>query len=334
MNFKRLSIVAALGVSGALGAGVASAQAEVDALVKAARSEPPVTMYATVTDNVVRRVAEAFTAKYGVKVQYTRLAGTAIQHRYSTEAQAGTFAADVLFGANVVPYSQMAVKNGWLEPVSGLPVIKSGQLPARFNMETTALVQIAPWGLAYHTGKVKGSDVPKDWKDLLHPKWKGQILLPDPRSSESYLDFWALLIDRYGESFAAQLRAQNPRQYSSGVPAMQGLGAGEGAFELPAVPALAQTVIAKGAPVALVFPELTTGVEMMVMLTARSKAKAPNAARLLANYVLTPEGNKVFNDDPGGITLYDKSGLPKQYESPKPGTVARKDAIAKSLGFQ
>ena len=70
-----------------------------------------------------------------------------------------------------------------------------------------------------------------------------------------------------------------------------------------------------------------------VVLTARARAKHPNAARLMANYVMSPEGNKVFNDDPGGVTIYDTRGLPADYQAPKPGAITRKDLIIKLLGL-
>ena len=89
-----------------------------------------------------------------------------------------------------------------------VPVIASGEYPAKFTDGNTAVVQVAPWGITYHTERLKGADIPKDWPDVLKPHLKGQILLPDPRSSDSYLDFWALLFDKYGESFFTQLRAQ------------------------------------------------------------------------------------------------------------------------------
>src|SRR4051794_10608734 len=110
MNYR--NCIAGFVVAGAAAfAGSALAQGELDAMLKGAKNEPPLTVYGTVTENVLKRTADAFSAKYGLKVQYVRLAGTAIQHRYGTEAQAGTFAADVLFGGNLIPFSQMAIKN-------------------------------------------------------------------------------------------------------------------------------------------------------------------------------------------------------------------------------
>ena len=76
------------------------------------------------------------------------------------------------------------------------------------------------------------------------------------------------------------------------------------------------------------------GVEMHVVLTHRSKARHAAAARLFANFMMTPEGNKIFNSEPGSISVFDTASLPKQYVSPKRDAIARKDLIAKLLGFQ
>jgi ABC-type Fe3+ transport system substrate-binding protein len=126
----------------------------------------------------------------------------------------------------------------------------------------------------------------------------------------------------------------NPRLYTGNVPAASGLAAGEGLILIPTTGQLVQLMRGKGAPILEHYPSHTTGVEMQVFLTARSKAKHPSAARLLVHFVMTPEGNKLFNADPGSVSVFDTSKLPKEYEPNKPGTVARKDLVAKLLGFQ
>jgi iron(III) transport system substrate-binding protein len=90
---------------------------------------------------------------------------------------------------------------------------------------------------------------------------------------------------------------------------------------------------AKGAPIADLTPGYTTGVEMQVFVTHRARAKHPNAARLLANFVMTPDGNKLFNADAGSVSVYDTTALPKEYE-PNKGVEARKELVARLLGFQ
>lgn len=90
---------------------------------------------------------------------------------------------------------------------------------------------------------------------------------------------------------------------------------------------------AKGASIELLVPDRTTGVEMQVMLTARGKPKHPNAARLMANYVMMEEVNRVFNDDPGGVPMYDTTRLPKDYQPTKPENAARRAEFMKLLGI-
>lgn len=315
----------------------ATIQAELEALIKAAKADGELTFYSTATENVAKRAGDAFTAKYGIKTAFVRMGGTQMRQRYSSEAEAGNVVADLMLnaGGNTVAYAEEHIRKGVAESISqaGLPVVRSGEFPARFIVGPTAIIQIAPWLIGYNSDKVKGEDIPKDWNGLLNPKFKGQILIPAPASSDSYIDLWVALLDKYGEGFFTQLRAQQPRQYPSGVPAVQALGAGEGAMAVPAVPALITGIAAKGAPLAMAPMDFTTGVEMQVMLSSRTKAKHGAAARLFANYLMTPEGNKVFNDDPGGVTMYDTSKLPKQYESPKPNALARRDLVTKLLGF-
>lgn len=311
------------------------ASPELEALTKAAQAEGELLFYSGATENVAKRVAAAFTARYGIKAQFIRLGGTQLIQRFSSEAEAGTFAAEVFFTASISPaFGDEATKKGWIEPIlqAGLPVIKSGEYPPRFIAGTNALVQMSPWLIAYNSDRVKPGDVPKDWPDLLSPRWKSQLLLSDPRFSDAYTEFWSLLYDKYGPPFFAQLRP-NLRVAPSGVQATQALAAGEGSLLVPAVIAQVTESMDRGAPLKVVAMELTTGVEMKLTLTARNKVKHPNAARLFANYLLSPEGNREFNNDPGGISMYETARLPKQYQSPKPGVLARKEEIAKALGF-
>ena len=188
-------------------------------------------------------------------------------------------------------------------------------------------------GLGFDTNKVKGADIPKDWPDILNPKFKGQILIADTASSFAYHDFWAVMYDRYGEAFFAGLRAQSPRVYSSGTPASQGLGAGEGMVQIPTVTSLIRVIKDKGAPVDTVMLPYTTGVEIQAALTSRAKSKHPAAARLFLNFIMTVEGNRIFNDEPGSLSVFDDAGLPKEYVAPSLANQARAAQMAKLLGL-
>jgi iron(III) transport system substrate-binding protein len=336
--FLFLALALALGTAQAQQLKPAPAvQAELDAIVKLARAEGEVLFYCSATEIVCKRVSDGFIATYGLKSSFVRLGGGQVLQRYAAEASTGNIAADLVFVAGgAEAFSADGVKKGWVDPISevGIPAMRSGLYPASFGRGSSAIVGLQAWAFSYNSDKVKGSDIPKDWPDLLNPKWKGQIIVVDPRTSDANIDFWTLILDKYGETFFKQLLAQDLRINANLVPAMQAQAAGEAMLAVPTTDAVVQDLKARGAPLGSVIPGYTTGVEQQVFLTARAKARHPNAARLLAHYVMAPEGNKVFNSVVGTISIYDTGALPKEYQSPKPGAVARKDQIFKLFGLQ
>lgn len=319
-------------------ASPAAARADLEALLKAARAEGELTFYVTATENVAKRTADAFAAKYGVKATYLRLPGNTGKQRYANEAESGNVAADLFvnFGTDSTPFAEEGIKKGWMEPIASfdLPIVRSGEFPSRFLRGSTAVIQVAPWQITFNTDKLKPADYPKDWPDLLSPKYKGQILVADARCCAVLMEFWKVMLDKYGEGFMTQLGAQIGRQYASGVPAVQGLAAGEGAIIIPTIVPQAQAVKDKGAPVGSTMPAFTTGMELHVLMTARAKARHPNAARLFANYMMSPEGNKVVNDDPGGFTVYESTRLPAQYVPSSVEAIKSSDQLSKMLGLK
>jgi iron(III) transport system substrate-binding protein len=318
-------------------ASVPSAQADLDALIKAARAEGEFTFYIALVESVAKRIGDAFSAKYGIKYAFVRLSTGPLAQRYFGEAESGNMAADmVIIAGPHQAYTVDGVKKGWVEPLSqaGLPVIKSGEVPARYNKGDTVIVQVAPWQLGYNTQKVKASEAPKDLNDVLNPKWKGQIQVSDPRVGTTIAEFWNLVLETKGEAFFTAFRAQNPRLYPGGAQSIQALGAGEGSLMVPVLVPQLLGPKAQGAPLEIAKLDQTTGIEASLVLTARRHSKHPNAARLFANWLITPEGNKVLNADTGAATIYDSGGLPSQYQPPHPTAAARADQFAKLLGFQ
>src|SRR5262249_54897335 len=139
-----------------------------------------------------------------------------------TEAESKTFAADRYFtGGNALAGAVDFVKNGWVIPIkdAGIPVVKSGDFPARFVPGPIAVVQVAPWGIAYNSDLVKSANILKDRPDVLNSAFIGQLIVPDVRGSDSFPPFWAAILDKYGESFLTRIRDSQPRIYPSGVPA-------------------------------------------------------------------------------------------------------------------
>ena len=322
-------------VSTAQGAG---SSAQLDALIRAARAEGEVIAYSAQPQPVNQRFAQAFTAKYGVKISFVRLSSGPLLQRYASEAGAGNIAADLLFfpvnGSET--FLAEAKKQGWLQPSTAaeVPALASGEYPVTFFRNTpaflTPVVSIIPWAFGYDTQKVAAKDAPKEWTDLLDPKWKGQIVRTDPQVAIGHYVLWRALLARYGEGYYAKLRDQSPRTNNpEAVAAAQALAAGEGSIMLLTTGAVIQSLKDKGAPVEVVTPAFTSGVEMGIYLSA--KAKHPNAARLAIHYAMTREGSKVQSSDPGSVDIFEPTGLPKEYQSPTADTPAFYEQINKLL---
>jgi iron(III) transport system substrate-binding protein len=311
-----------------------SASTEVDGLVRAAKTEGALTFYSASPDNPNRKIAEAFQNKYGIKTEYVRLSSNVLQQRFATEADSGKVVADVIItGGNTTAYGRQGMQKGWIEPItsSSLPVIADGTFPKNFVHEVGAVTQIQPWLFSYNKKLIKEEDLPRTWLDLADPRYNNMLILPDPRTSEAYFDVFDLLLQRYGDEYFLKLKANNFKLSGSGATSIQALGAGEAALMGPTGPNV-YSLADQGAPVGIVQPDLTVGVELEMLMTARSKAPHPNAGRLFANYVLSDEGNKIFSSDPGNVSAYDNT-LPKEYHSPSPEGVKSKEKILGLLGI-
>ncbi len=59
--------------------------------------------------------------------------------------------------------------------------------------------------IAVNNDKIQ--DAPKSWKDLLNPKYKGKIAMPDPKVAATALVTVAALTDKYGWEYWQQLKA-------------------------------------------------------------------------------------------------------------------------------
>lgn len=304
-------------------------------LVEAAKREGVVNWYSAMTPTANERVVKAFQDKYGITVRHERLVTSTLGARFAAEAESGNVATDVVTSSDVL-FLDHSMERGWLiQADAGQDPAYAGW-PEEYRRNGWARsIQINQFGYAYNTTKVRESELPKDWKDFTSSRWKGEIIFGDPRGSTSLLAWTYLVWQKNNDDFLRQLGRQDLELVSTTVTGIQKLAAGEKTFVIPTTPTVVSPLESQGAPVKLAWVSPTTGAEMHAAIVAKSPH--PNAGRLLFNFLLTKEGQKVVNEGEGASVLSGIEGayeLREGYQSPQDQEAgAAKDRILALLGI-
>lgn len=174
----RLRIVLSLVLGGLLLAlSVLPAQGQAD-LINAAKREGRVVVYGSLESDVFEVIAKIFEGQYGIKVDYFRAASNLVTDRVLTESRAGRPQFDVVL-TNRSPMLILKKEGVFARYTSpsyeGYAASirdRDGVLSPSYRMVVVSIL--------YNTRLVKAEDAPKTLNDLLDPKWKGKIVMPDP----------------------------------------------------------------------------------------------------------------------------------------------------------
>lgn len=279
-------------------ASVVGASAQSDAeLYEAAKKEGYVNWYSGLIQNqVVRPIIAGFEAKYpGIRVNVTGGRDTDIMIKILSEAKAGALQADLTEGPSVFgPLKQADL----VEPYH--PQNAAG-LPDQYkdpNGEWTALILyfLVP---AINTELVKPEDEPKSLEDLLDPKWKGKMAWSGEMSVGGPPGFIAAVLASMGEEKGMEYLRKLSEQQIATIPSnprvvLDQVIAGEYAIGLVTYNHHSVISAAKGAPVKWLKIEPAVGA--MARSVLLKGGPNPNAAKLLINYLLSPDGAQVIRE--------------------------------------
>lgn len=302
-------------------------------LVAAAKSDGSLLWYSGVSEDASNKVSKAFSDKYGIDVQVVRISSAQLISRYSSEAQAGAPVADLVL-VSLPSFIDASVEKGWMTPLAdaGIPGVPES-LPAvsKTKNGNTAAVLVEPAGFVVNTSKVAPEDRPKSWQDIADPRWKGKIVVPDVNSSVTYINEWYTIAQKLGDDFVGKVGAQGLGTAASGAPAVAAVAAGEYDIGLMALNGLVAELMAKGAPVEFVLPQMTTGFNDYLGLTA--SAKHPNAAKLFAQYLYSEEGAATLADAQFAVSPFDPK-VPSDFTAAVPEGESHTADIKKLLGVK
>jgi iron(III) transport system substrate-binding protein len=257
-------------------------------LIEAAKKEGELTVYHAYPQ--LAAVTAAFSKKYGIKVKNWRSGSESILQRVTSESRGKKYDVDIV--QNNAPESEALHREGLLQPVASqyLKDLIPAAIPAH---KEWVGVTIDVYSAAYNTNSVKKEELPKSYRDLLDPKWKGRLGV----EAEDH-GWFATLINAMGEQQGLKLFqdivATNGISVRKGHSLLASLVAsGEVPLGLSVYSWNPDQLKEKGAPIEGLLIEPVVG--QFSSMSMVKKAPHPNAAALFYDFMLT-EGEQMLSD--------------------------------------
>jgi iron(III) transport system substrate-binding protein len=309
-RFIRQVAILALGIAASVYFnGRAEAGDPIDAAT--AKKEGKVVWYTSTPIETANKIVKAFEAETGVKVEMFRSGGSAVLRRFLQEQQAGRIVADVLTTSDPAATAGLARKGTFVpfKPTNFDKVLAEGKdadgayVAQRLNMMT----------IYARSDKVAAADMPKTWSDLVDPKYKGKLVTTDPSYTALGLMTVATLSKKFGWDYYQKLRANETMIVQGNQQVSDMLKRGERLICAGGLDSYAADDRAAGHPIVTIYP--AEGALIIPSPTAVVKGGPnPNAAKLLAEFMLSDTAQKFFPQDGGYAARID---IPPPAGSPK-----------------
>jgi len=289
---KRRELIAAAAF--AVLATPAWAQATVD--VAKAKAEGKVVWYTSTPLPQAQKTANMFEKEYGIKVELFRSGGSAVLRRFQQEIDAKHFAADVLTTSDPAAAAALSKKGIFVafkpknfDKIPDAAKDKDGYFVAqRLNLMTNYI----------RSDKVSPADEPKTWDDLTDPKYKGKMVIGDPSFTSLLVSVVGMMSKTKGWGFYEKLRANDIMVVQGNQQAADMLKRGERVIAVGALDSYAAEDRKAGHPMKTLYP--TDGVFVIPSPTSVVKGGPnPEAAKLLAEFIISDEVQKMFPADGG-----------------------------------
>lgn len=264
-------------------------------LIEGAKREGEVVFYCSMIVNQTQRpLAEAFMRKYPfIKMSYWRGESADIFAKLSAESRAGAVMADLVEGTGV---GETAVEAGFARSFH-TPEIAGVAEEYRDPNGVWAATRRSFFSVGYNTRQIAPEKAPKAYDDLLDPALKGRIVWHTGSTSGADLFVTNLRLawgEERAEAWLTRLAEQKPATIAgaSARALVDRVIAGEYPLALQIFAHHPLISRAKGAPVNTVLLDPTPS-NAGTMLIPKG-VRHPYAAMLLADFILSKEGQEIF----------------------------------------
>jgi iron(III) transport system substrate-binding protein len=279
-------------------------QAEWERVLQAAKQEGGVSLLGTTGVEVRDALTLPFEKAYGIRVEYFGGSGSEQATRVSTERRAGKYGWDIFVGGTTTGFTSMIPIKAFdpLDHALILPEVKDPKNwrgggiefvdPGRQMAVMTPTHRVI---LIVNSAAVDPNSV-KSYKDLLNPKWKGQIAIDDPRRSgpgqASFTFFY--LHPELGPDFIRALARQEPVVFRDPSQLINLVGQAKYPILIGPRDTMLADALKRGLPISIVNPSLVREGSDISSSSGNvamfNRAPHPNAAKVYVNWLLSKEG--------------------------------------------
>lgn len=282
-------VLAACGGSGGASSGAVSGSW--DDVVAAADKEGKVVLYSSQNPTNLEALKKAFEAKYPkISMEFVRGTDAELDPKVEVENKTKRGAADVHMLTDAAWIASATDSGAFSTKLRGPAFDEAGYDRDRSVIDDTFfLTSAAVFSMGWNTKDVPGGLASPT--DILDPRYKGKIGIVNPQGIAAYVDFYQFVQKNFGDDYLEKLAALKPRIYPSALGIAQALTSGEIAVT-PVVQPLVNEK-ASGAPVDWALPKPPWGTPWYSHVL--SAAPHPNAAQVLADFMVTPEGQAALS---------------------------------------
>ncbi len=305
--------------------------------LNAAKKDGKVAVITDVTAAIRDALTIPFQEKYGITVDLFGALGREIPPRVLAERKAGRYLWDVFVHGTTTGLESMIPAGAFdpLEPALIFPDIKDPKTWRGGGLEfldpNKTLMVMTPFqrGTIFYNPKLVNAKEFKSYKDLLDPKWKGKLIMDDPRRAgpgQATLTFF-YLHSELGVDFIRALGKQQITIFKDYAQEVDAIGQGRYPVLIGTADFVAVARAKQGIPIAIVDSrQLKEGADVSPAngsLALFNKAPHPNAAKVYINWLLSKEGQTVFARANGYVSarLDVPTDHAEPWRVPQPGAI-------------
>ncbi|HLB28874.1 MAG TPA: extracellular solute-binding protein [Dehalococcoidia bacterium] len=289
---------------------------EWDQVLAAAKREGKVAVQSDIGPALRQALTGPFEKKYGITVEHLGVAGREIPPRVKTERDAGQYLWDVYIHGTTTALESMIPMGAFdpIEPALILPEVKDpknwrqGKLWFADKGHLALVMTPFQRGTLFVNPNMAPPAQFKSYKDLLDPKWKGKILMDDPKSAgpgQATFTFF-YLHPELGADFIRQLAKQEITILKDYAQEPEWVAQGKYAIGLGFADFSVEALVRQGLPITIVDTrQLKEGSDVSPAngnVALYNRAPHPNAAKVYINWLLSKETQTEFAKATGYVS--------------------------------